>query len=128
MKYCFCFASPANAKAAQVERKKIDRGIQVLARWKNEVAPTITYELRVDFDGEIRYRVKFNATLWASFTDHDTELVDEFRQALHELADARMKTEVEERRTEDDENREAAATFFRAEIPDDFGGTRLVAS
>jgi hypothetical protein len=119
MKYCFCFSQELAARAATVERKKLDRGVAIIARWKNDDAPTVTYEVRADFDGTIRYRVKFNATVWASFTQADPELCDEFRQALNELADARMKSEVEERRDEDNTNRDAASDFFRAPIPDD---------
>ena len=119
MKYCFCFAYGRNAITAQVARKKIDRGVQIIVTWDADDTPTVTYEVRADYDATIRYRVKFNATTWASFTQTDAELCDEFRQALHELADARMKSEVEERRTEDNTNRDAASDFFRAPIPDD---------
>ena len=118
MKYVFCFQNQFSAEAATVERKKIDRGIVVIAKWDNPDAPTITYEIRVGWDATVTYRVKYNTTVWAEFNEGQPELVWEFAQALHELGDVAMKRRVAEARDADADNSEAAYKFFRGDIHD----------
>ncbi len=115
MEYLFCFKNEFSAAAATFERKKIERGIQVVAKWDANGSPTITYESRFDFDGGANYRVKYNASVWASFDQDDAKLVAEFRQALSELSVARHKSEYEEAQSTNKENNTAAAKFFRGE-------------
>ena len=115
MDYIFCFAGPQLAASATVERKKIDRGIQVTCKWETPGSPTITYEARVDFNGEVRYRVKFNRLIWAGFGGADRELVAEFNQALHELGDAQMRKDTDDSATEETAARTSAVSFFRSD-------------
>ena len=115
MKYIFCFSNEFSAACATVEKKKIERGVQVVVKWASPDSPTITYESRFDFEGGANYRVKYNASVWASFDHNELDAVSEFRQALHELADARLKVEHEESQSVNKENNLAASKFFRGE-------------
>jgi len=113
MQYIFCFLDREQAASAIVEKKKIERGIAVVVKWNEEGTPTITYESRFDFTGGASYRVKFNSSVWASFDSTNTAMVDEFRQALHELDAAIDARNREESKVTNKENNEGAAEFFR---------------
>lgn len=118
MKYAFCFLDAKQAASAIVERKKIERGVAVIVKWEDEGTPTITYEARFDFGGGASYRVKFNSSVWATFNHSDTELVVEFRHALHELDAAQFKIDERQRQSTNKKNNKAASEFFRGgELP-----------
>lgn len=119
MEGLFCFSNQFCAAAANIERKKIERGVQVVVSWpkSDPRSPTITYEMRTGFDGEIAYRVKFNSSVWASFSDQNRELVGEFRGALNELLTASTRAQVEDAKEVSAQNDAAARKFFRAVAP-----------
>ena len=116
--FCFTYADPLEA---DIERKKIERGIQVVVKWPHiKELPTITYEMRCDYFGTIAYRVKYNETVWAYFEngggESEQQLIAGFRKALGELATAKHKNEDGTRRETDAINEEAAAKFFRSRV------------